>query len=185
MQALTSLHQVSGSPNILGKVNLCASADVRCINGSELTLEGQILAEVYFHGLLGAFRATFRVVHDGLLANRKPNHRWVLRPVFDVCRNTILLFQDLLEDVIGCTRAHSDSCATALDSDPSYKVTNSEMMSIVWVGGEEIEAAVMSEESGLQEVMSILTGCQSSQTLPSRVQIWAGMRSLAHFAISH
>lgn len=114
--------------------------------GTGLTLKCQIFAEVDLHGLFRAFCASFGIVNNGFLADSKPDHWRVLRPVLDVCRYVILLFQYLLKDVVGCTCAHGDSCATTFDANPSYQVTDGEVMSIVWMGWKEVQAIVGLEE---------------------------------------
>ena len=100
---------------------------------SALTLEGQILAKVDLHCLLRALCTTFRIVNNGFLTDSKTNHWRVLRPFLEVCGNAIPFRQDLLENVVCCTRAHRDSRAATFDTRPRDDVTDGEMVGVVWV----------------------------------------------------
>jgi hypothetical protein len=109
--------------------------------GLLLTLERQVLTKVDLHCLLRAFRAAFGIVNDSLFADSKANHRRILRPVLNVSGDAVLLRQDLLEDIVGCTCAHCYGRTATLDASPCDKITDSEVMGVVWVGWKEVQAA--------------------------------------------
>lgn len=96
-----------------------------------LTLEGKIIAKVDFHGLFRAFRPSFGIIYDSLLTDRKPDHRGVLGPFLYCRRNVKLLGQDLLEDVVGRTRAHCYSRTATLDTNPGNKIADGQMVGII------------------------------------------------------
>ena len=101
--------------------------------GPLLTLERQVLAEVNLHCLLRTLCTTFGIVYHSFLTDGKADHGRVLGPVFEICGDTVLLGQDLLEDVVGCAGAHRDGGAAALDAGPGDEVADGEVMGVVWV----------------------------------------------------
>ena len=103
-------------------------------------MEPQILPKVNIHHLLRALRPTLGVVHHGLLANCKADHGRVTWPVSESRRDPKALGQDLLENVLGGSSAHCNRRAAAFDPRPGDEVPDGEVVGVVGVGWEEVEA---------------------------------------------
>lgn len=129
--------------------------------GFVLTLERQILTEVNLHGLLRTLCAAFRIIDHSFLADRKSNHWRVLRPLLEGCRDVVLLRQDLLEDVVGRTCSHCYSRTASLDASPCDQVTDSEVVSVVWMGWKKVQAVRVLGPLELIRELIVLTSCQS------------------------
>lgn len=152
--------------------------------GTELTLETQVFTKVDLHGLFRTFCAAFGIIYDSFLADRKPDHWRVLRPVLECCRNAILLGQDLLEDVVGCTCAHCDSRATTLDARPCDKIADSQVVGVIGVRRKVVQAVQQLESCfglgvGCTYRPSIFTRPSESRADLGRYEVAGTLRDIA------
>jgi hypothetical protein len=137
------LHQASDNSSTLQRETgqLAVQSTIRLVRyPTQLTFERQIVTKVDLHKIFRTPRPTFRIVHDGFLANCKTDHGRIFRPIPESRRDSKLLEQDLLENVLGCPSTHCDRSAAALDPWPGNEVADGEVVGVVWVRWEKVEA---------------------------------------------
>jgi hypothetical protein len=147
----TTLHQASDNPSTLQKKNRSARRRIDCLPHypAQLTFERQIVTEIDLHEVFRALRTAFRIVHDGLFADCKTDHGRILGPIPESRWDSELLEQDLLENVFGCSGPHCDCGTAAFDPWPGDEVADCEVVGVVLVGWEEVEAVQVVNGLGL------------------------------------